>query len=518
MLKRCLECGEIVKPRGTFKHVEMNHPELVEKYEELKERLFEDIEEPEQKTETKETKESREETEQEEKYMSPEEEMIEEIAKLLSRELPKVPGISREKAEMIVEDFRLDPNLHHTGNLYAHIKMACPRANDYFVMRILRQAEKIAAEYNLDYARTMSMVYGTSLMQNTGFGWQPNPQGFGQPLHPQPAFPGQPAFVPGQQFGSNHPNMMMPVQGGTPLVLNPQLYMPPQPPQQQNQPRKEEDKPLTRKEFQKMLEEWEKQQEEKERQEEIKQRLQRIDKLEEYLSSLAKTVEGLFNKVEKLSEGNVPSSLAKELSDLKSELRELKSRAENPNPASQLREMIGILKEYQSTLEPHLKKIENLEMKVNNPELALKEKELEIQKEIKLRESEDFLKAAKEVANTIKEGFRVLGEGVGKGIATGQTPEQPYTNMVVVGDRIRWLCPSCGREGESPIDVDEIRCTSCNTLIATRRPQSQQPQQPSRASHPQTQPQPEPKPEPVQQETGQKKRRKKKEHEQKVEQ
>jgi len=42
--KKCTKCEGIVSPQGTWTHVQNNHPELKDKYEEIKSDLFEDIE------------------------------------------------------------------------------------------------------------------------------------------------------------------------------------------------------------------------------------------------------------------------------------------------------------------------------------------------------------------------------------------------------------------------------------------------------------------------------------------
>lgn len=98
------------------------------------------------KEEEEEQKEAEE--EKEEVFMSPQERMVSEMAEKLETELPRVPGVSKNNAKLIVQEYKEDELLQNDDlELYNFIRDICPKANDRMLNRCLDKVFRIRDQY-----------------------------------------------------------------------------------------------------------------------------------------------------------------------------------------------------------------------------------------------------------------------------------------------------------------------------------------------------------------------------------
>jgi len=103
-----------------------------------------------------EKEEEEEEGESEEgKWIDPALQLERELSKFLKKNLSRIPGITEDKAKVIVEDFRSNPSLKDTAALMMHIKQICPAANNYYLNYILQQAKTIVDQFQMSYQQGM---------------------------------------------------------------------------------------------------------------------------------------------------------------------------------------------------------------------------------------------------------------------------------------------------------------------------------------------------------------------------
>lgn len=139
---KCSECGQRswVKFDKLAEELDMSVEEVKEYRDELKAEKVEEEVEEEKGGGTK-----------SDKYIPPEQQMIEEMAEILEEQLPRVPGISEEKAQVILEEFKDDQVLQNDDlKFWNFIKDISPKANDRMLNRVLDRAFRARDQYDVE--------------------------------------------------------------------------------------------------------------------------------------------------------------------------------------------------------------------------------------------------------------------------------------------------------------------------------------------------------------------------------
>ena len=254
----------------------------------------------------------------------------------------------------------------------------------------------------------------------------------------------------------------------TPILPNAHTPPTPTPP---NQP------VMTKEDIIKILKEWE----EEKKKVTIEDRVKAI---EENIDSIIETIRNLSDQMLKMTKVAPKSERRDEtelmIRSLQEKIEELESRLrENPkseDPFDTLKKLEETYEKIASLmgkqLEPIVARLNELEKKVHAPtgqidDKSLRLRELEIQKEIKAMESQNTAEAIKSIAKSLEQAARNLGRELGRSVALRSVAG--HTQAVLMGDKVRAICPKCGAEGEYPATENVIKCRVCGTEIAKLR-------------------------------------------------
>jgi len=182
-----------------------------------------------------------------------------------------------------------------------------------------------------------------------------------------------------------------------------------------------------------------------------------IDFVSTYLSSLQSQLDDLRKKIEEGSVGK--KSALEELVDAAKKLKELEN-------------VFGVKKEeipedVRKIIEELQKRIEYLSGEIK-PEM-LKLKELELMREMKKDEAETLRFVADRIASAIERLPGNAAYTLGQLLAMQGNTQPMAHNVVPVGEnKVLVLCPKCGKEFESPANVEKIVCPECGFEVAKR--------------------------------------------------
>jgi len=479
--KKCLVegCGELVDPRGTYQHVARNHPEYVDKWNEVKDQLFEEVEIQDEEGGGGEAEDEGRIEYQGEKY-TPEDLIFafgyEGLHILMRRELEqaleKCPAkISKKAKEWILDQFDRFEHYKQVPDALFSLVHSYGGVTPKVVQDIVSKVFSIPQKYQkiIELAmQTNPMLFVVPQQQQV----QPTYIYQQQPQQQPP-----PTYIYQQQPQPIHTEFY-PIFRQTPpsaYQTPPSAYQIPQHTQQPIQQLTQQY--LTRDDLSKILEErdrkffedLEKREEEKERkrkEEEEKRALLNI------IGELKKEIEELKKTDSKVVEEKPDwiKSLESRLHSLESKLRKEGDEEKKLTPTNlikQAKELINDVKELTGTgkLEEELKsiksKLESWTGEIDDKKLRIRE--LELQKEIKETEAKGWQSSAEKIASAIENFSRTFGSGFGESLA-GKAGSK---NMIVVGNEVRALCPKCATEFTVPVGEDVI-CPVCKHALWSR--------------------------------------------------
>ena len=241
---------------------------------------------------------------------------------------------------------------------------------------------------------------------------------------------------------------------------------------------REDSKYITKDELKKFLDDYfrKKEEEEKER------------KLYDMIEGLAKRVNDLEDVLKKNWEegeeeseegGDILDFVAGQLAQLQSQLNELRSRIEGGGSKSavdelldlarkinELKGLLGIREEVPKEITERLNKlaeqVERLTGEIKPENLRLQE--LQTQKEIKELEIQGLKEMVDRAAQAIENAPAVAAQAFGYAMAAGAS-QPSTTNIVVVGNEIKAVCPKCGAEYSKPLGSKKIDCPVCGFVL-----------------------------------------------------
>jgi len=400
----------------------------------------------------------------------------------LKRALKELPvSLSERTVDYILRQFRMFDHYKQYPQLLANLiynvtsRKLSPIMIQEIVSRVFDVPRRYANIIQLAIQTNPELFY--TMMPSNFIQQQPNqfpimmnqqPLNLGQPTMGQPANPTNQVF--------DLRSFLTQLSTPTPMMT-----------QTQTRPKEDGSKYITKEELYETLEEFfkkiKKEEEEKEKErmlyEAINKLFDRIERLEDEILK-----KNLDEEEEEEEEGKSDwiinallsqiQMLQRQISKIEENLKEgekksaLEELVEAAQKIKQLEEIFGVKKEEKvppeilNTISELKSTVERLTGEIKPENLRLQE--LTIQKEIKELEVEGLKHLANRIASAIEKAPSVAAMAFGKALA-GAGEERSFKNIVVVGDKVKAICPKCGAQFEKPIKSDKIDCPICGFVL-----------------------------------------------------